>query len=226
MNAASKDQQGVSLNDRLYQGPTLLPDLTKVLLRFRTKPLAFATDISKMFLRVAMRKENQDYLRFLWRWGDASQKPTVLRMTTLPFGLKPSPFQAGYTVHETAKGEEKAFPEASTEISDAPDDTIVREPEPEIEIADDGPDDELEEAPPSGEAEVSESQPPAESLTRSEMMDETARLCKQLGWKNRQGSDFLQATYNKATRKDLTDAEMMDFLEQLRSLSTTEALPY
>ncbi len=124
--------------------------------------------------------------------------------------------------------QEVETPATPTEASDAQDDIIVREPEPEIEIADDGPDEEpLDEEP-----EVPASQPPAasqapaEGLTRSEMMDETARLCKQLGWKNRQGSDFLKATYNKATRKDLTDAEMMDFLEQLRSLSTTEALPY
>ena len=116
-----------------------------------------------------------------------------------------------------------ASTEAPTEDPASPDnDTIVREPEPEIEIADDGPDEE----PDLSDLEEAEPQTAAESLTRSEMMDETARLCKQLGWKNRQGSDFLKATYNKPTRKDLTDAEMMDFLEQLRSLSTTEALPY
>lgn len=118
---------------------------------------------------------------------------------------------------------EAELPEAPTEDPASPDnDTIVREPEPEIEIADDGPDEE----PDLSDLEEAEPQTTATSLTRSEMMDETARLCKQLGWKNRQGSDFLKATYNKPTRKDLTDAEMMDFLEQLRSLSTTEALPY
>ena len=124
---------------------------------------------------------------------------------------------------------EADMPDAAAEASDSPaDDIIVREPEPEIEIADDGPDeDPLAEDPAIVASQpTAESQAPAEGLTRSEMMDETARLCKQLGWKNRQGSDFLKATYNKATRKDLTDAEMMDFLEQLRSLSTTEALPY
>ncbi len=124
---------------------------------------------------------------------------------------------------------EAEMSDAAAEASDSPaDDIIVREPEPEIEIADDGPDeDPLAEDPAVVASQpTAESQAPTEGLTRSEMMEETARLCKQLGWKNRQGSDFLKATYNKATRKDLTDAEMMDFLEQLRSLSTTEALPY
>ncbi len=130
-----------------------------------------------------------------------------------------APPPAVATILEETDVPAETQPKAS---DNAPDDEIVREPEPEIEIADDGPEDNPE----LSEPELAEAQPTAESLTRSEMMDETARLCKQLGWKNRQGSDFLQATYSKATRKDLTDSEMMDFLEQLRSLSTTEALPY
>lgn len=123
------------------------------------------------------------------------------------------------------EAEMTAPPDVADEaIANAP---IIREPEPEIEIADEGPDETPEAEPDQGsDPETTAAQPSQGSLSRSEMMDETARLCKQLGWKNRQGSDFLQATYNKATRKDLTDAEMMDFLEQLRSLSTTEALPY
>ncbi len=50
MNAASKDKQGLSLNDQLLLGPSLHSDMVELLLRFRMQPIAITSDISKMFL--------------------------------------------------------------------------------------------------------------------------------------------------------------------------------
>ena len=44
--------QGVSLNSFLFKGPGLIGNLIGVLLRFREEPIAFAGDISKMFLQI------------------------------------------------------------------------------------------------------------------------------------------------------------------------------
>jgi hypothetical protein len=63
--------------------------------------------------------------------------------------------------------------------------------------------------------------------SRDEMLDESAAECKRLKWTNRQGSDYLKATYGKPTRKDLNNDDLWDFLQYLRSLSmTSEQLPF
>jgi hypothetical protein len=68
---------------------------------------------------------------------------------------------------------------------------------------------------------------PSEAPSRDEMLDESAAECKRLKWTNRQGSDYLKATYGKPTRKDLNNDDLWDFLQYLRSLSmTSEQLPF
>lgn len=92
-NASSTTSTGKSLNQCLYQGPNPLPEINHVLLRWRCNIIAFVLDISKMFLRIKLHKD-QDYLRFLWRNCDPKQKPTILRLLSVSFGLVSSPFQA------------------------------------------------------------------------------------------------------------------------------------
>jgi hypothetical protein len=59
----------------------------------------------------------------------------------------------------------------------------------------------------------------AAAAPREAMMAETLALVKQLAWTNRQAVDHLQRTYGKATRQDLTDAELQDFLRTLTRLA-------
>jgi virulence-associated protein VapD len=56
-------------------------------------------------------------------------------------------------------------------------------------------------------------------VTRREMMDQVIAECKRLGWSRRQGSEYLLHAYNKLTRKELTDQELVEFLNYLKSLS-------
>ena len=44
-------------------------------------------------------------------------------------------------------------------------------------------------------------------------------LMKQLGWTKKQGVAHLQANYGKRTRAELTDQELMEFLEHLQTLA-------
>ena len=64
-NAASI-YKGHSLNKALLIGPDLLCSLVGLLLRFRQFAIAVTGDIEAMFMQIAVRKEDQDGLRFLW----------------------------------------------------------------------------------------------------------------------------------------------------------------
>ena len=57
---------GESLNKNLLQGPDLTNKLVGVLTQFRQEKVAFIADIEQMFYQVKVRKEDQDFLRFLW----------------------------------------------------------------------------------------------------------------------------------------------------------------
>ena len=55
-----------SLNDCLYCGPILLPDLSGILLCFRQYPIVMLTDIEKAFFQVGIQEKDRDVTRFLW----------------------------------------------------------------------------------------------------------------------------------------------------------------
>lgn len=92
-NASAISETGQSLNNCLYQGPCLLPDIVHVLIRFRMRIVAFALDISRMFLRVKLN-DGKDQLRYFWRSCNPDSEITTFRMKSLTFGVISSPFQA------------------------------------------------------------------------------------------------------------------------------------
>ena len=57
-DASAKSESGVSLNDRLFVGPTVNASLIDVLLRFRQYKVALTTDVSKMY-RAVLLDESQ-----------------------------------------------------------------------------------------------------------------------------------------------------------------------
>ncbi|GBP10287.1 hypothetical protein EVAR_91944_1 [Eumeta japonica] len=64
---AAARTNGKCLNDALLTGPDLIRSLLGVLVRFRQGRVAVSADIKEMFLRVKIREEDRDSLRFLWR---------------------------------------------------------------------------------------------------------------------------------------------------------------
>ena len=110
-NASAVSGTGRSLNQCLFQGQCLLPDLVKVIIRFRLMIVGFALDISKMFLRIKL-EHGKDYLRYFWRNCDQEAKIKTFRMMVVTFGVISSPFQAIDVVLKHADLFEEEFPKA------------------------------------------------------------------------------------------------------------------
>ncbi|VDK88083.1 unnamed protein product [Onchocerca ochengi] len=55
------------LNEALYRGPIMLPDLVGVLLRFRMMKIAIIADIEKAFLPLGLQYKERNCTRILWQ---------------------------------------------------------------------------------------------------------------------------------------------------------------
>ena len=65
--ASSKaTRESLSLNNALYPGPSLIPLILDILIRFRCNKIALTSDIEKAFLMVGVALEDRDVLRLLW----------------------------------------------------------------------------------------------------------------------------------------------------------------
>ena len=84
-DGSSKNEEGYSLNDILDPGPSLLPLLFDVLLRFRYSNIVLISDITKAFLQIAVKECDRDALRFFW-------KEQIFRFKRVCFGISCSPF--------------------------------------------------------------------------------------------------------------------------------------
>ena len=116
-NASATSAEGESLNDMVDPGPSLLPTLAGLLLRFREYECAFQADIRKAFFMISMCEEDRQYLRFLWPKAEG-EEVMVWRLKKLPFGVNCSPFilSAVLSHHlvrslESCNAEERAYVE-------------------------------------------------------------------------------------------------------------------
>lgn len=73
------------------------------------------------------------------------------------------------------------------------------------------------------EPKPAETSEPAFEETASSPVDRSSEIArigveiKRLGWNNKQGSDYLQRTYGKKTRHELSDEQLLSFLQYLES---------
>ncbi len=99
---ASARHNGPSLNDCLYVGPSLLPLLFDILLRFRLYRIALVADIEKAFLNIGISEEEKNFLRFLWVNDVKCDQPEVViyRFARVVFGVASSPFLLNATLQK------------------------------------------------------------------------------------------------------------------------------
>ena len=93
-DASSKRPPQPSLNDCLEPGPSLIPLIFYVILRFRLRKIALIGDMEKAFLDIDISPGQRNLLRFLWVDDPFSNSPkeVIYRFTRLVFGLVCSPF--------------------------------------------------------------------------------------------------------------------------------------
>jgi hypothetical protein len=113
---SSASYQGHKINDYWFKGPDLLNNLFGVVLRFRENEVAISGDISKMYHRVLIPKEDQDVHRFLWRNLETDKEPDVYAKTVLTFGDKTAPAMAQIALRKTAEEAREINPEAAKTI--------------------------------------------------------------------------------------------------------------
>ena len=91
--ASAPSNTRVSLNDLLAAGPTLHPNLDKILLRFRSYRMAISGDIGKMYREVLLCQPDRQLHRFLWR-PHPDQPVQDFCMNRVTFGVTSSPYVA------------------------------------------------------------------------------------------------------------------------------------
>ena len=94
-NASFGGYDNYSLNDAILSGPSLIPDLPEILLRFRTHKIALSSDISKAFLQINVNKFDRDVHRFFL---DSDEGLRHMRFVRLPFGNTASPWLLNATI--------------------------------------------------------------------------------------------------------------------------------
>ena len=101
---------GVSLNDTMLPGPRLQQDVFDVLLRFRKNPVALVADLTEMFSKVTMAKQDSRYHRILWRGLYLSRPPEVYEAMRFMFGDRASPYLAQYVVRQHGEDNRDDYP--------------------------------------------------------------------------------------------------------------------
>ena len=91
---------GFSLNTSLLQGPNIINRLIKILMAFRTGPIAIMADIEAMFMQVKVPERDRDAMRLLWWKDDVNQQIKEYRLTVHPFGAISSPFCANFALKQ------------------------------------------------------------------------------------------------------------------------------
>ncbi|XP_055928663.1 uncharacterized protein LOC129959796 [Argiope bruennichi] len=111
-DATSHQANELSLNDCLWPGPNLYPNLLDVLINFRLNKIAISSDIRQAFLQICLADKHKDAVRFLWTPSDprTEKRPVleVYRFNRVIFGVNASPFLLAATVkHHITKYEEE-----------------------------------------------------------------------------------------------------------------------
>ncbi|XP_046602575.1 uncharacterized protein LOC124296586 [Neodiprion lecontei] len=111
-NGSQRTNLGLSLNDNLLVGPKVQTDLAGVLLRWRQYPVAFSSDIVKMYQQILVHNDDQDFQRILWR--EEPELPIEeYQLTTVTYGLASAPYLAVRVLHQLVQDEGEQYPFAS-----------------------------------------------------------------------------------------------------------------
>nr|XP_015926009.2 uncharacterized protein LOC107453632 [Parasteatoda tepidariorum] len=104
-------EEEYSLNDCLYTGMNLYPNLFELLLRFRQNAIAYTADVKHAYLQILIDSDDRRFTKFFWIEDLNSDKRCVLNFTRVLFGLKPSPYLHEATLKYHFERYQNLFPE-------------------------------------------------------------------------------------------------------------------
>ncbi|GFU33809.1 integrase catalytic domain-containing protein [Nephila pilipes] len=114
-DARSHQNNELSLNDCLWAGINLNPNLLDILINFRLNAIAFCSDIKQAFLQICLANEHKDDVRFLWSDDEpcVHKKPKlqVYRFNRVNFGVSSSPFLLAATIRHHIEKYKHEFPD-------------------------------------------------------------------------------------------------------------------
>ena len=112
----------ISFNDKLLEGPNYLPQLPSLMIKFRYYQNVALLDISKLYSRIRLPKEDADYQRFFWSEEKAGPNDQAnlksYRQNRLIFGSRSSPFQAQWVLKKHAETFKNFYLENFTYLDD------------------------------------------------------------------------------------------------------------
>ncbi|GFX74311.1 integrase catalytic domain-containing protein [Trichonephila clavipes] len=113
--AGGHQNNDLSLNDCLWPGINLNPNLLGILIHFRLNAIAFCSDIKQAFLQICLADEHKDAVRFLWSDDEPCvhirPKLQVYRFNQVKFGASSSPFLLAPTIRHHIEKYKHEFPD-------------------------------------------------------------------------------------------------------------------
>ncbi|GFT46082.1 integrase catalytic domain-containing protein [Trichonephila clavipes] len=120
-DASSHEEGQPSLNDCIWSGGNLNPNIFHLIISFRLNTIAITADIERAFLQISLRDEDRDAVRFLFPDIRSNQtdpyKFQVYRFKRVMFGVNVSPFLLSATIKHHIENYREQYP-AATEMLD------------------------------------------------------------------------------------------------------------
>ncbi|GFS99904.1 retrovirus-related Pol polyprotein from transposon TNT 1-94 [Trichonephila clavipes] len=120
-DASSHEDGQPSLNDCIWSGGNLNPNIFHLIISFRLNTIAITADIERAFLQISLRDEDRDAVRFLFPDIRSNQtdpyKFQVYRFKRVMFGVNVSPFLLSATIKHHIENYREQYP-AATEMLD------------------------------------------------------------------------------------------------------------
>ncbi|XP_072400227.1 uncharacterized protein [Diabrotica undecimpunctata] len=108
-DASARTSTGLSLNDVLFTGPQVQPNLYNIVLRLRSFRFVLTADIQKMYRQIHVNPKHQFVLNFLWRDNPQDKLQSVQR-NRLVFGTMPAPYLATRVLNHLAEVNKEKYP--------------------------------------------------------------------------------------------------------------------
>ncbi|GFR00590.1 integrase catalytic domain-containing protein [Trichonephila clavata] len=108
-DANAHEENQFSLNECLFQGVNLNPNILDLLISFRSNKIAILADVEKAFLQISLAPKDKDVVRFLIDNGENGVN--VYTFNRVLFGVNASPFLLAATIKTHIEKNVEKYPD-------------------------------------------------------------------------------------------------------------------